>query len=128
MKKSLKVTNSIAIGLLLTLFVVLDCFAYRYKNHITMFLCGNGTDYTSEEYKNQKNESDKLATQIAEEGIVLLKNQNKTLPLQDIVDLNVFGWGGSDNGMIYMGFGSGTASTYNQISIYSALRDMGYNI
>lgn len=128
MKKSLKIINGIAMCLLLTLFVVLDCFAYRYKNHITMFLCGNGTDYSSEEYQEQKNESDKLATQIAEEGIVLLKNQNNTLPLQDTIDLNVFGWSGCDNGMIYMGFGSGTASTYNQISIYSALRDIGYNL
>lgn len=112
MKKSLKVVNGVAIGLLLSLFVTLDCVSYRYKNHLTMFLCGDGTDYNSDEYKEQKNESNKLATQIAEEGIVMLKNENNTLPLENN-DINVFGWGGSDNGMIYMGFGSGTASTYN---------------
>lgn len=127
MKKSLKIVNGVAIGLLLSLFVTLDCVAYRYKNHLTMFLCGDGTDYSSDEYKEQKNESNKLATQIAEEGIVMLKNENNTLPLENN-NINVFGWGGSDNGMIYMGFGSGTASTYNQISIYSSLRDMGYNL
>ena len=128
MKKSLKIINGVAIVLLIALFVVLDCVAYRYRNHVTMFLCGSGADYGSDEYKQQKTESVKLATEIAEEGIVLLKNQNQTLPLQDTVALNVFGWSGSDNGMIYMGFGSGTASTYGQVSIYSALRDIGYEL
>lgn len=127
MKTSLKVLNGVAICLMLGIFATIDAVCYRYRNHITMYLCGDGTDYTSEEYQEQKNESNKLATQIAEEGIVMLKNENNVLPLQNS-NLNVFGWTGCDNGMIYMGFGSGTASTYNQISIYSALRNMGYNL
>lgn len=127
MKKSLKIINTAAIFLLVALFVVLNCVAVRYRNHITNYLCGDGTDYENEDYQQAKAEAEELAQEIAGEGIVMLKNQNDALPL-DNPCLNVFGWGGSDNGYIYMGYGSGTASTYGQVSLYEGLTEAGFEL
>lgn len=57
----------------------------------------------------------------------MLKNENDALPLTNPC-LNVFGWGGCDNGFVYMGFGSGTASTYGQIGLYGGLRTAGFEL
>ena len=127
MKKSIKFLNFIAVMLLVVLFVVLDGLAVRFNGQITQYLCGFGIDYNTEEYQEKKKQASELAVQIGEEGIVLLKNENEALPLTNPC-LNVFGWGGSDNGYIYMGFGSGTASTYGQISLYDGLREIGFEL
>ena len=127
MKNSIAIVNYIAIFLLIALFVVMNCVAYHFSNHLTQYFCGFGIDYDSEEYQQKKAEAEELAKQIAGEGIVLLKNENDSLPLTDPA-LNVFGWGGCDNGFIYMGFGSGTASTYGQVGLYDGLRNAGFEL
>lgn len=113
--------------MLIALFVVLNGFAVRYNKHITSYLCGFGVDYSSSEYQQKKLEAEELAQEIAGEGIVMLKNDNNTLPLSNPA-LNVFGWGSCDNGFIYMGFGSGTASTYGQVPLYEGLRSAGFEL
>ncbi len=113
--------------MLIALFVVLNGFAVRYNKHVTSYLCGFGVDYSSSEYQQKKLEAEELAQEIAGEGIVMLKNDNNTLPLSNPA-LNVFGWGGCDNGFIYMGFGSGTASTYGQVPLYEGLRSAGFEL
>ncbi len=127
MKRSIAIINYVAIFLLIVLFVVADCVAGHYADHITIFLCGQGIDYSSDEYQQSKAQAEDLAIEIAEEGAVLLKNNNEALPLSNPC-LNVFGWGGCDNGYIYMGFGSGTASTYGQRSLYDGLREAGFEL
>ena len=122
-----KAFTNIVILLIVAIMVTGNVLAARYRGQITQYLCGFGIDYDTEEYQEKKAEANELAVQIAEEGIVLLKNEMETLPLSNPC-LNIFGWGGSDNGYIYMGFGSGTASTYGQISIYDALRDHGFEL
>ena len=122
-----KLFTNIVILLIVAIMVTGNVLASRYRGQITQFLCGFGIDYDTEEYQEKKAEANELAVQIAEEGIVLLKNEMETLPLSNPC-INVFGWGGCDNGYIYMGFGSGTASTYGQISIYDALRDHGFEL
>ena len=59
----------------------------------------------SEESSEQAKE---LCTQIAEEGIVLLKNDSAALPLAAGTKVNVFGW--SSTNPIYGGTGSGALS------------------
>lgn len=49
LKKSLKIINTVAIFMLIALFVVLNGFAVRYNKHITSYLCGFGVDYSSSE-------------------------------------------------------------------------------
>ena len=49
-----------------------------------------------------------LCEQIADEGIVLLKNENGRLPLEEGTKLNVFGWASTNP--VYGGTGSGGLS------------------
>ncbi|WP_286165907.1 glycoside hydrolase family 3 C-terminal domain-containing protein [Olsenella uli] len=66
-----------------------------------------------------------LTEEIEGEGIVLLKNEGKTLPLEDTTRLNVFGWG-STNG-VYGGVGSGSVSdTYPITSLLDGLHEAGF--
>ncbi len=73
-------------------------------------------------------ESFALAKQIAEEGIVLLKNDDGALPLPaETKKLNVFGWGSTNP--IYGGTGSGEFSdTSSMVSLLDGLRNAGYEL
>ena len=50
---------------------------------------------------------DAVVQKVAEEGFVLLKNDNGTLPLEDVEKVNLFGWCSSDAGLLMCGGGSG---------------------
>ena len=65
-----------------------------------------------------------LCTEIAEEGIVLLKNDDKQLPLSEGTKVNVFGW--SSTNPIYGGTGSGALSdAYPTVDFLTGLTDAG---
>ena len=69
-------------------------------------------------------EAKALCTQIAEEGIVLLKNDDKALPLAEGTKVNVFGW--SSTNPIYGGTGSGALSdVYPTVDFLTGLTDAG---
>ena len=60
-----------------------------------------------------------IADQIASEGIVLLKNDGKALPLSAGTKLNLFGW--SSVRPLYGGTGSGDSDTSNAVSLIDGL-------
>ncbi len=65
-----------------------------------------------------------LCERIADEGIVLLKNDN-LLPLSGITNLNVFGWASSNP--VYGGAGSGsTSDAYVRVSLLQGLANAGF--
>jgi len=65
-----------------------------------------------------------LCTQIAEEGVVLLKNDSAALPLAEGAKVNVFGW--SSTNPVYGGTGSGSLSAaYPTVSFLQGLEDAG---
>lgn len=69
-------------------------------------------------------EAKELCTDIAEEGIVLLKNDDKALPLAEGSKVNVFGW--SSTNPIYGGTGSGALSdAYPTVDFLTGLTDAG---
>lgn len=69
-------------------------------------------------------EAKELCTDIAEEGIVLLKNDDKALPLAEGAKVNVFGW--SSTNPIYGGTGSGALSdAYPTVDFLTGLTDAG---
>lgn len=71
--------------------------------------------------------SRELNINIAEEGTVLLKNEDDTLPLnQDVTRLNVFGW--ASTSPVYGGTGSGSVDTSTATDILSGLTDAGYEL
>ena len=81
---------------------------------------------TANQYVNVQADHWKVARQIATEGITMLKNENRTLPLSLNVTLRVFGSDAQDNpnginsctdracdtGVLGMGWGSGTYLQY----------------
>lgn len=69
--------------------------------------------------------------EISDNGIVLLENKNKALPLKDEEkrkQINIFGFGGSKKGWFYQGNGSGVGNTDNRICPFDALKQSGYNV
>ena len=71
-------------------------------------------------------ESEQLVQDIADEGIVLLKNEEDALPLDGVTKLNVFGW--SSTNPIYGGTGSGSVDTATCVSFLQGLEDAGYEL
>ena len=74
------------------------------------------------EQQSARNTSLKVARQVADEGMVLLKNDNATLPLKD-TNVNVFGAGAATP--VYGGGGAGGISSAAATSFYTALKDAG---
>jgi beta-glucosidase len=69
-------------------------------------------------------EAKALCTEIAEEGIVLLKNEDSALPLAEGTKVNIFGW--SSTNPIYGGTGSGALSdAYPTVDFLTGLTDSG---
>ena len=112
----------IALVLLVALCVG-NFFAYNYATVITNFLCGTGEDFSDAKLTLQ--ESDALCQSIGNESMVLLKNQNNVLPLEDYEYVNIFGWGATDEGFLLKGVGSGssTISTQKQVTLLGAFAD-----
>ena len=82
---------------------------------------GNGT--ITEETSD---EATALCTEIAEEGIVLLKNEGNTLPIAG-GNLNVFGWASTNP--CYGGTGSGSLSdAYETVSLLQGLEHAGFTL
>lgn len=72
-----------------------------------------------------ENESRDIIERTAEEGIVLLKNDDGTLPLET-ENLNVFGWASTNP--VYGGTGSGTVDASTAVSILDGLENAGFNL
>ena len=80
---------------------------------------GTTSDETTEEAKE-------VAGQIAEEGMVLLKNDG-ILPISDPSNINLFGW--SSVNPAYGGTGSGGLNDlYERISLIDSLTNAGFNV
>lgn len=71
-------------------------------------------------------ESNALGEEIANEGIVMLKNEDNLLPLDDTENLNVFGWASTNP--VYGGTGSGSMNkNYPIVSLLDGLHNAGFN-
>ncbi len=64
--------------------------------------------------------------ELAEEGIVLLKNEDGALPLSDVTHLNVFGWASTNP--IYGGTGSGSVDVSTAVDILGGLTNAGFTL
>lgn len=68
-----------------------------------------------------------LGMDIADEGIVLLKNEENLLPLSENNNLNVFGWASTNP--VYGGTGSGALSdAYEIVDLLTGLENAGFNL
>lgn len=110
------------IAFLLAFVVIINMICFIPMSSMISLAMGEGDilDETAEESMD-------LCTDIAEEGIVLLKNDSNVLPMAEGTKLNVFGW--SSTNPVYGGTGSGSVSdTYEKVSILDGLRDAGFEV
>lgn len=90
----------------------------------TMISLATGKGSIAKETSQQATE---LVNEIAEEGIVLLKNVDGILPLSNTDKLNLFGWASTNP--CYGGTGSGSLSTaYPTVSIVQGLETAGFTL
>ena len=102
--------------------VIVNLICFIPMSSMISLVMGNGTitEETSEESKE-------LVQKIAEEGIVLLKNEDNMLPLAENSSLNVFGWASTNP--CYGGTGSGSLSdAYPTVSLLQGLEDAGFQL
>ena len=107
------------LAFLLVVVVIANVVVFGPMYSMVSMAMGDGkiSDETSEEAKE-------LCTEIAEEGIVLLKNDDASLPLAEGSKVNVFGW--SSTNPVYGGTGSGSLSdAYETVSFLQGLEDAG---
>lgn len=104
-KKIAGIASLSVMGLFAVALAIGNSLAYdRYATVISHHLCPNG-EAESDSASSARNMGNQLAREIEREGIVLLKNENDTLPLDaSVTRVNVFGHGSID--WYYMSSGS----------------------
>lgn len=107
---------------LLALCVIVNLICFGPMNALISLATGSGqvTQETTDE-------ATAVAQQIAEEGFVLLENENNLLPLKDTKKLNLFGWASTNP--IYGGAGSGGINDlFPIVSLEEGLRNAGFEL
>lgn len=128
MKKKAKLISLVSIGVLAGTLLAVNIAAVVWKDQLNTVLVSYNTN--SQEVQVTRKESAALAEQIEDEGLVMVKNDNENLPLQEdsIKKVNVFGW--SSTQWIASGSGSGqttndTTPTVAEIDLLTALKNAG---
>lgn len=131
MKRTTAVISFSAMILLASIVAVGNTVAFANGGVIDLYLSNSSINYDSEEAQQALTLGKNLAQEICENGDVLLKN-NGTLPLtadDNTFKVNIFGWGGSDNGFMYQGGGSSEGGySGDKVSLYQAFRNYGFEI
>ncbi len=132
MRKSLKLSlNFAGMAVLAGALIAANIILFRYDSQISSLL--SPPIVNEEAYELTSAEGQELSKQIIEEGSVLLRNENETLPLNKEEDtkVNVFGWHSVDwiYGSVGRNASGGVRPEENDFStnvdIYDALIDYG---
>lgn len=133
--KTKKIVCFSVVAVIVALFIVLDVLANKFFVPINSFLCGNGIGFNGEGTQQALQQSDALVRTLAEDSMVLLKNEETdgepALPLKaDETKVNLFGISAYDpsdaasfDGFLMKGVGSGssTISQSRAITLEGAL-------
>ena len=126
-RKFLGITVPI-ISFLMILTLSANVAASLFENTIEMWFNGSGASFNSEDAQSARAEAQKVALELQQEGTVLLKNTNNTLPLkvEETKKIAVFGW--DSHGSVLGGTGSGSAKVDKAVSFYKALENEGFEL
>ena len=130
MKRTTTVVSLSVMLFLASALAIGNSIAFSYGGILDSFFSSGNNNSNTDKVDEALTEGKDLAQEITEQGDVLLKN-NGTLPLDSSQDLrvNIFGWGGSDNGFLYQGGGSSEGGySADRISLYDAFRGSGFDI
>lgn len=116
------IRSEAGIALLLAVAIIVNLICFMPMSNMISLATGNGT--ISEETSA---EATALVEETAAEGIVLLKNEENSLPLDGESNLNVFGWASTNP--CYGGTGSGSLSdAYETTTLLQGLEDAGFSM
>lgn len=127
-KTGLKITF-IALAALSVLLAAADVVVFGVigKDFISAAIAGTGAEKGSVESKEK---GAQLVKKISEEGTVLLKNENKALPLniEENNKVNVFGYTAIDNAWVFTGVGSGSCKSdpNDRVGLLGGLEKAGF--
>lgn len=120
--KAFNITATSVIAVALVVVICLNYFTNIYANSINSVM----TVSTATEIETDVEEWKELAYRISDEGMVLLENEDETLPLAEGTKVNLLGYYAYDP--IYSGTGSGSVSASDSISIVDSLEAAGFEI
>ena len=93
--------------LLIGIMIAANAVVARYSFIINRVFSGGTTGEMSGDATVVLQETDNYVQRVAEDSMVLLKNDNGFLPKADLKKVNLFGYGSTDNGLLLVGGGSG---------------------
>lgn len=108
---SLKKTITLAVvaGVLAIILIAGNAVLGHYAPLLHGFFSGGETNF-GQEAQNVLNSADEVVREVAEESMVLLKNDDGFLPRSATEKFNLFGWASTDAGFLLVGGGSGGTS------------------
>jgi len=125
--KKPKKVSVIIVSILLAALLAVNIAGGMYYNVITQFF--SKADIDEEETQAAAEVARDVVERIEEEAIVLLQNENDTLPLdmgdEKQANVSVFGW--NSVSPVYSGVGSGAGNMANVISFYEGLESAGFS-
>ncbi len=111
-----------AMALLLALLIVFNVLTLNvYSTTLTSFF--TKLEAADVEVETTQDDWNDIAVEIESEGIVLLKNENNTLPLSGVDAVNLLGYRSYNH--VYSGTGSGSTDSSNAVTLTDALATVG---
>ncbi|MCU9614370.1 glycoside hydrolase family 3 C-terminal domain-containing protein [Caldibacillus lycopersici] len=127
-KKKFRIVWNSILSVLLVIVLAANVALYYFSDVITSYF--STIDLDSAEAVKARESSELVAEQIADEGIVLLQNDENALPLDTSEDsktkVNVFGW--SFTNPIYGGTGSGSSDASTAVTPKAGLEAAGFEV
>lgn len=121
-KRMLKIFSAL-LCIVLALVIVINLAVMNFYVMINQFLYRNTAD--PETVVNETQVAREVTEKIEEEGLVLLRNENKALPMTE-TKANVFGF--ASDAIIYGGSGSGAADESKNVNLSTALENVGIEV
>ncbi len=118
-----QVAREVLLCIVLALVIVINLAVMNFYVMINQFLHRNTAD--PETVVNETQVAREVTEQIEEEGLVLLRNENKALPMTE-TKANVFGF--ASDAIIYGGSGSGAADESKNVNLSTALENVGIEV
>ncbi len=117
-------------ALLLTAVLIAGNIILQWQAPLLHGFFGGYASSTPEEPSEATEYADMVVQDVAEDGIVLLKNEDDYLPFSAADKVNLFGWGATDAGFLLVGGGSGgtniTAEKPKRVTLTEAFEKNGF--
>ncbi|WP_050632161.1 glycoside hydrolase family 3 N-terminal domain-containing protein [Bacillus andreraoultii] len=127
-KKRSRIIWRSVLSVLLVIAIGANIALYHFSDVISAYF--STIDMDSKEAVAARESSTKLAEKISDEGVVLLQNNDNTLPIQTSKEnktkVNVFGW--SFTNPIYGGTGSGASDASTAVTPKAGLEAAGFEV